>query len=209
MKLFIKKIKTSKTCIHKKAFFITIILSILIMSLLTGCGNTIKNEEKQSDNISSETPENSVKQNTEKTDTENSSYQITTAKFNKDSILIEYPQIEGLGNDSVEHTINELIKNDIWDSQVDDVTKSYEEDGSTINLNVDLKYQVTISTDELLSVMYTGTSYVEGGMYVNNVFHGITIDLVAETGNLLLISLKLIWGLSRRLSSLKKLQMMQ
>lgn len=176
MELFIKKEKNSKTRIHKKVFLMTAISLLLIMSLLTGCGNNVKNDATQLDDISSEAPVISVRQNT---DTENPSYQITAAEINQDNIVIKYPQIEGLGNDSVEQAINELIKTDIWDSQVNNIMKSYQEDGSTINLNIDLKYEVTISTDKLLSIMYTGTSYVEGGMYVNNVLHGLTIDLIS------------------------------
>ncbi|MEL7602618.1 MAG: hypothetical protein AAGU77_05625, partial [Bacillota bacterium] len=42
------------------------------------------------------------------------SYQIVSAEFNQDSIHIKYPQISGLTDASVEKTINDLIKNDIW-----------------------------------------------------------------------------------------------
>lgn len=97
MKLFIKKEKYSKTRIHKKVFLMTAISLLLIMSLLTGCRNNVKNDATQLEDISSEASAISVRQNT---DTENPSYQITAAEINQDNIVIKYPQIKGLGNDT-------------------------------------------------------------------------------------------------------------
>lgn len=119
--------------------------------------------------------------------------------------MIEYPQIDGLGNESVEKAINELIKNDIWDSQVDDTIKSYQEEGNTITLNVGLKYQVTISTAELLSVMYTGTPYVDGGMSVNNVYHTITLDLSNGSRQSLTDFVQIDTGLAQKIRESKEI----
>ena len=88
---------------------------------------------------------------------------------------------------------------------MDDTIKSYQEEGNTINLNVDLKYQVTISTAELLSVMYTGTSYVEGGMSVNNVFHAITIDLSNGNRQSLTDFAKIDTGLIQKIKESKEI----
>lgn len=158
MRAFNEKGKISKSNIGRKAFLAMVIASSLIVGLLTGCGSSVKDGATVGSNATE-------------------LYQINTETFKQDSIVIEYPQIEGLGNDSVEKELNALIKNDILKSQVEETIKSYQVDGGAVKLNVDLKYQVTMSTAEMLSVVYTGTSYMEGGMYVNNVFYGITLDL--------------------------------
>ncbi len=102
-------------------------------------------------------------------------YQITTAEFNQDNIHIKYPQISGLQDASTEKAINDLIKNDIWDSQVQETLDAYEDE--PINLDLDMTYEVTLLTDNMLSVMYSGSAYIEGGVHPNNTFHAITIDL--------------------------------
>ena len=112
------------------------------------------------------------------------SYQITTAEFNQDSIHIKYPQISGLADASVEKAVNDLIKNDIWDSQVGETIDAYQDE--TIKLDLDMGYEVTLSTNEMLSVMYTGSAYIEGGVHPSNMFHAITLDL--KSGNRLYLS---------------------
>ena len=103
--------------------------------------------------------------------------QIVTASFAQDKINIQYPQIQGLGDDAREQAINDLIKNDVWNSQVEETLAAYQQDGVTVQLEMDLGYTVTLFTDELLSVAYTGTAYIEGGVHPSSMFHAITIDL--------------------------------
>lgn len=112
------------------------------------------------------------------------SYQIAAAEFNQGSIHIKYPQISGLKDASVEKAINDLIKNDIWNSQVQETIDAYQDE--TIKLDVDMSYEVALSTDDILSVMYTGSAYIEGGVHPSNMFHAITIDL--KSGNRLYLS---------------------
>jgi len=57
--------------------------------------------------------------------------QIVSAEFKQDSIVIKYPQIDEFDDETEEKAINELIKNDILDHQVEDVMEAYQEDGST------------------------------------------------------------------------------
>jgi hypothetical protein len=102
-------------------------------------------------------------------------YQIATAEFNQDSIHIKYPHISGLEAASVEKAINDLIKSDIWDSQVGETIDTYQDE--TIKLDLDMGYEVTLSTDDILSVLYTGSAYIEGGVHPSNMFHAITLDL--------------------------------
>jgi hypothetical protein len=194
MKLFIKSSKSNRqTQLCKNAGVVSkiVIVSTLVIFFLAGCGNTTQNEKTGSSVTPSGkamAPDNEA--NTQETPTKcaegtdataSPSYKIITSEFNQDNIQIQYPQIEKLGNEPGEKAINDLIKNDIWDSQVEDIIKYYQEDGSTIKLNVDLNYKVTMNTDDILSVMYTGTAYIEGGMHPDNVFHAITVDL--KSGN--------------------------
>ncbi|NLT14681.1 MAG: DUF4163 domain-containing protein, partial [Clostridiales bacterium] len=108
-------------------------------------------------------------------------YSIVTASFSQDQISIEYPQIKGLGDSAIEQTINDFIKNDIWNSQVAETIDAYKDIGMDIALSVDMGYKVTLSTGKLLSIAYTGSAYVEGGAHPNNYFYGVTIDLESAT----------------------------
>ncbi|MGG1517411.1 DUF4163 domain-containing protein [Paenibacillus oryzisoli] len=91
--------------------------------------------------------------------------------------MIQYPQVHGLGDYSKEKTINDLIKNDVLRSQVEEPLKFYQNDTDKNVLTLDLKYQVTMSTPDLLSVVYTGYSYIEVAAHPNNEIYSITIDL--------------------------------
>lgn len=113
-------------------------------------------------------------------------YQITTAQLDQDGIHIQYPQIEALGDDGRENEINALIKNDIWESQVEDIIEACQTDGGSCRLNLDLKYRVTCRTEQILCAVYTGTSYIEGGIHPNQIFHAVTIDL--KSGNRLYLT---------------------
>ena len=110
--------------------------------------------------------------------TSNQKYSIITTSFSQDSIMIEYPQIKGLGDDSKEKAINDLIKNDILSSQVEEPSKSFKDKPNTkIKLIVNLKYRVTMSTNELLSVVYTGYGYFNVSAHHYKDIHAVTIDL--------------------------------
>ncbi len=104
-------------------------------------------------------------------------YSIETASFSQDEISIDYPQIRGLGDSAREQTINDYIKNDIWNSQVAETIGAYKDIDMDVTLSVDMGYKVTLSTDKLLSIAYTGSAYVEGAAHPNNYFYGVTIDL--------------------------------
>jgi hypothetical protein len=115
-------------------------------------------------------------------ETKKQPYSITTATFSQDNIKIQYPQIKGLGDNSKEKTINDLIKNDVLNSQVEAPTKYYQDATNTkVKLTLDLKYQVTMNTNELLSVIYTGDVNIEGSAHPTKAIYAITIDLKNAT----------------------------
>jgi hypothetical protein len=114
------------------------------------------------------------------------SYQIISAELAQDGFHIQYPQIKALGDDGKENEINALIKNDIWESQVEDVIEDCQADDGTCKLNLDLKYRVTCRTEQIFCAVYTGTGYIEGGMHPNYICHAVTIDL--NSGNRLYLT---------------------
>lgn len=59
--------------------------------------------------------------------------------------------------------------------------KFYQDDSHKDMITIDLKYQVTMSTSDLLSVVYTGYSNIKGSTHPNNVIYAITIDLKNTT----------------------------
>lgn len=108
-------------------------------------------------------------------------YDIVFGTFTQDEITIRYPQIQGLGDDAREKAINDLIVNDLIASQIPDPDDPYYH-GTILNLN--LEYEVTLRTPELLSVLFTGNSVFYSGVPdVRSSFrnalnvYGITIDL--------------------------------
>ncbi|NOV04847.1 PdaC/SigV domain-containing protein [Paenibacillus planticolens] len=109
--------------------------------------------------------------------TKNQTYTITTTTYSQDNIKVQYPQIQGLGDNSKEKTINDLIKNDVLKSEVEAPIKFYQDDTHQDVLTLDLKYQVTVSSTDLLSVVYTGYSNIAGAAHPNDVIYSVTIDL--------------------------------
>lgn len=101
-----------------------------------------------------------------------SKYSINYVTFTQENISIQYPQISGLGDDAKEKAINKLIKDGIVSKMI--MPNDYYK---ISDLSVDYKSAVTFSTNDLLSVIYTGTSYVKGGAYPTHDFNAITVDL--------------------------------
>jgi hypothetical protein len=190
----------------------TIVISIILIITLTGCSSTknniditaktpisdttIKstspNTNQQSKDITPDTEDtNNLKPspqdglNTNKEDTSqssNSTYSITTATSPKDNIKIQYPQIKGMTDNSKENTINDLIKNDILKSQVEDRINAYQDATEpNVKLTLDLNYQVTMNTTTLLSFVYTGYSNIEGTAHPTSIIYGVTFDLENAT----------------------------
>lgn len=112
------------------------------------------------------------------TASENKPYSIITETFSQDDIKLEYPQIKGLGDDDREKAINDLIKNDVLKSQVEDPLKFYQDETNLkVTLTMDMKYKITLNTTELLSMIFTGVSFIEGGAHPSFNVYCITIDL--------------------------------
>ena len=161
---------------------ITVITTIV---LLTGCGTTLTAHPNTPTTTTAPavvTPDSATPTTPSSTsETKNQPYSIITATFSQDNIKVQYPQIRGLGDDSKEKTINDLIKNDVLNSQVEAPIKAYQDATHTKVLTLDLKYQVTMNTTKLLSVVYTGRSNIVGSAHPNEAIYAITIDLKNAT----------------------------
>lgn len=169
-----------------------IIYAALAVFILSGCGTAVQSPATGGPSPSGivETPASAPTPTVSEADSTEPSpagegpeappspgYSILTASFSQDQIFIEYPQIKGLGDVAREQATNDYIKNDIWNSQVSEVVESYKDFDMYIKLSVDMRYNVTLRTEKLLSIEYTGWAYIEGSAHPNNYFYGVTIDL--------------------------------
>jgi hypothetical protein len=131
------------------------VITVIAVLLITGCRNSA-NDNSQNNNPS---------------------YTIVTETFSKYQINAQYPQIRGLGDDSREAAINDLIKNDLFKSLIEHPIEYYKEyDYIPFDLIMDLDYKVTLQTPELLSILVHGSAQFEGAVR-SSIAEGITIDL--------------------------------
>ena len=184
-----QKHQNTTICKPKKGF----LAIFLVTLLLNGCGmsssktavftestepEVTKEVSLEEENTIQATKEEAVtpKEEEPSTSLSNNQYQIITEEYNKDNIHIKYPQLKNYTNEINQKTLNELIKNDIIDSQVNDIYETGVAN-DTMPLSLDLDYKITLSTSDLLSISYEGSSYIEGGAHPNNIIYGITLDL--------------------------------
>ncbi len=141
-------------------------LLVLLCLFLSGCNLSISQKREQSSDFADSSVSNL--------------YTVVPEIISQGKITIKYPQIKGLGDDSKEKTINDIIKNTVWDNNVESIVIIYQDDQNVDvikQLSQDLTYQVTLNTDALLSVVYTGTAYLEGGAFPTYVIDTITVDI--------------------------------
>lgn len=153
-------------------------LSIIIFIIISGCNNKdlgiaskTDNREKNEADIQM-VPETS--DNMQDKSIEESSYIILTESYVENQINLKYPQIQNWEDSVKEKELNELIKRDIIKEGKDIL-------GSNINDNIkpalEIKYEIKMQTKDILSILYTGEGVLEGGHYVWQTVHAITIDL--------------------------------
>lgn len=107
------------------------------------------------------------------------SYSITKGSYYQENVRVEYPQITGLADTDIELIVNDIIK--------DNVDKRNEDNTSNAGLHVNETYQVTMNSNEYISILYIRGHYIEGNsQHWDTVLYGITIDL--QTGKKLELS---------------------
>lgn len=166
---------------------IFLLVTITVFLLLAGCGEVAPNntaqQNGQTPSVAAITNREVAKPSTTTNtpdlaaETKKQPYQIITATFSQDNIKIQYPQIKGLGDDSKEKTINDLVKSDLFKNGVVEPINFRGNDPLTMNWD----YQVTMNTPELLSVVYTGNSRNERSAFPTDDIYAITIDLKNAT----------------------------
>ena len=98
---------------------------------------------------------------------------ITTAAYEEGNICLRCPQTAGLSDEAKQTALNKLIQNDVWQHTVGPDIDAYPRETITYNLD----YTVTLQTENLLSVLYTGSVSIEGGIHPSNVIYAATFDL--------------------------------
>jgi len=173
--------------IKRKSGKAGLILSICIgLSVLSGC-NTKEAEVKEMTQDVTESNEQSdtasgLEDNTNEADTNvtdtsgaktNAMYQIETKEINRNQIKVKYPQLSQDGKDWGE--VNQLILNQLEEEEIKETIEesSIQEEALTLELD----YKITYQSENIISILYTGNAYIEGGMHPDNLAYGVTIDL--------------------------------
>ena len=91
---------------------------------------------------------------------ENVGLEIKTEVYEQDDIVIQYPQIYGMGDEDREKKINELIQNHVSEMGYFDPEVSITEDGTRWewHLEKQMEYEVTFLDEHMISILYQGES---------------------------------------------------
>lgn len=106
---------------------------------------------------------------------QNNDYQIADKVYDKNNVNIKYPQITDNSNLPNIKSINKVIEEEAL-SIVDDYLNN-SEDKELKDINLDIKYKVTLKNSQYISIVFEGQRSVQGGAYPVSVFYTINIDL--------------------------------
>lgn len=102
-------------------------------------------------------------------------YEISTSMYVKEeennSISIQYPKISGLNDKDLEKKINEIIKTETFK------VYNYYDYLDREHLNLEIKYNVSLKSESILSIQYSGLGYVENAAHPNKLFYTTNIDM--------------------------------
>ena len=105
-------------------------------------------------------------------DTNNAGYELISQTYSEAGVQIDYPQIRDFSDQTKEAVINKLIKDEALK-----ILLYYQSEEA--NFNLEIAFNVTWQSKELLSVQYTGISYAEGAAYPNKLFYTTNINLMS------------------------------
>lgn len=97
-------------------------------------------------------------------------YSVINNHYQDGSVVINYPQISGLPNQSTQNFINDLLKSEAFKA-----IKVYS--GTDEEYSIELNYDIHLATERLLSIEYIGLRYVANTAYPNNIFYTVNIDI--------------------------------
>ena len=105
-------------------------------------------------------------------DTNNAGYELISQTYSEAGVQIDYPQIRDFSDQTKEAVINKLIKDEALK-----ILLYYQSEEA--NFNLEIAFNVTWQSKELLSVQYTGIGYAEGAAYPNKLFYTTNINLMS------------------------------
>ncbi|MNC29007.1 hypothetical protein D3C75_772400 [compost metagenome] len=103
-------------------------------------------------------------------------YSVETQSIVEGDVTIKYPQIIFTEPNTGQNKVNEMIE-----EEAGKVMRYY--DNSTEGLILEIDYQIQRQDEEVLSIQYAGSGYVEGAAHPNNMFYTTNVDL--QKGNLI------------------------
>lgn len=91
---------------------------------------------------------------------ENVGLEIKTEVYEQEDIVIQYPQIYGMGDEDREKKINELIQDHVSEMGYFEPEVSITEDGTRWewHLEKQMEYEVTFLDEHMISILYQGES---------------------------------------------------
>ncbi len=159
-----------------------LVATIFSLSMLTaGCGSdAVDRKESETEEIETEnkspeqtqTPESPTPPTgiDEPQTPSESSYVLEKTTYQTENLTIHYPQIQQLNHKEKEERINQRIKEEAlyYIKQYDDP-----------ELTIEMDYEIMMRTPESLSIVYTGYSNIEGGMYPTHHLFSTNIDIAS------------------------------
>jgi hypothetical protein len=98
-------------------------------------------------------------------------YTTVTSVYESGSIKIEYPQIEDLLDTNMQTRLNEIIRTCALE-----ILYSYDAENQE-NLSLDIEYEVTRTSGNLMSIVFRGTAFTEGAAHPNHIFYTVNVDV--------------------------------
>ena len=112
-------------------------------------------------------------------------YDVVTEYYIQDAVNVRYPQIQGLGDSIREQAINELIRNDLFETEINEQLREVEyvidNYGVDEKYYLELDYEITMCTEKIFSVIYTGNGAFKTSAFSTYAIYAITVDLELVT----------------------------
>ncbi|MDR2559760.1 MAG: DUF4163 domain-containing protein [Oscillospiraceae bacterium] len=100
-------------------------------------------------------------------------YTIFTGVHENNNIRIEYPQINELLDRELQARINTIIE--AWALEI---LQTYDYEDTLEHINIDIEYEVTRSSDNLLSIVFRGTAFTENMPHPGHILYTVNVDTV-------------------------------
>ncbi|WP_379157951.1 hypothetical protein [Paenibacillus sp. sgz5001063] len=157
-----------------------LLMILLIALLITSCSlknvdtNSVVTQESEQVQAVRKAPViNSLNKQDESQAIKSPSYSIVNESYTDNDISIRYPHITGIDDYIKEVKINKLLKFEAL-VPLDDYLNSTEDYD---DLSMDIDYEVSLKSENLLSVQYKGFSYSDEAAYPLDLFYTTNVDV--------------------------------